>query len=224
MKNKNVLLITALSLLACIAHGAMLFTPFNNYIYTSAVKIILFVLCPILYFMFSKEGKLKDLFFLKGNIKSIKYSLLLGVVAFVTIFIAFAVIPPWLDESMIINAMLNVGITRDNYIFAVMYYLIINVALEELFFRGFIFLTLYRMNYKYYAHLYSSLLFAIYHVAIMKYGVTPGLLLISTIGLVCVGLIFNEITRRCNNVFGSYALHISASLAISLIGFYFLYQ
>lgn len=224
MMKRNATLITSLSLFACLVHGAMLYTPFNDYFHTSAVKFALFMICPVIYLAISKDYRLKDLFFLTGNAKSIKYSFLFGVIVFIAVFIGFLIVRPWLDYSMIIGAMSNVGITKENYIFIALYYVVVNVALEELFFRGFIFLTLYKIGYKYYAHIYSSLLFAIYHVAIMRYGVSPGLLLLSTLGLIAVGLLFNEITRRCNNVIGSYAVHTCASLAISIIGFHLMQQ
>ena len=220
VKNKNLLLIMVLSLFACVLHGVMLFTPFNDYLFTSAVKIVLFVLCPVLYVAFSKDGTVKDLFFRKGDWKSIRYSLVLAGGALVFMISGFAVIHPWLDESMITHAMSNVGITGSNYIFAVLYYVVVNVALEELFFRGFIFLTLYRLGYKWYAHLYSSLLFAIYHVAIMQHGVEPMLLVLATVGLVCVGLFFNEITRRCGNLIGAWAVHVGAGVGIGVVGWY----
>jgi len=222
MKNKNLWIVTTLSLLACIAHGVMLFTPFNDYTYTSAAKLMLFVATPIIYFALSKDGKFKDMFRVEKGTKAIKYSLLFGLATFVVVLLLFIIIRPWLDGEMIINAMSNVGITRENYIFAAMYYIVVNVALEELFFRGFIFLTLYKMGYRAYAHVFSALLFAIYHVAIMQHGVDTGILLLATGGLVAVGFLFNEITRRCNNVFGSYIVHFSASLAIVIAGFYFL--
>ena len=223
LKNKNVLLITVFSLIACMAHGAMLYTPFNTYVHTSAAKVVLFMLVPFMYFKISKDGKFTGLFTIKGDNKSIKQSIILGIIAFVFIIIAFPVVRPWLDSYMIIETMSNVGITADNYIFVAMYYVFVNVALEELFFRGFVFLTLYRMNYKIYAHVYSSLLFSVYHIAIISGGITTGLLLLSVIGLIIVGLMFNEISRRCQNVVGSIIIHASASLAIGLIGFYFLY-
>jgi len=200
----------------------VLFTPFNDYVYTSLVKLTLFTGLPLLHFAISKEGRFRGLFLPWENKKSKKLSILLGAVAFVAVFIGFAIIRPWLDGVMVVNALSNAGITGDNYIFAITYYIIINVALEELFFRGFIFLTLYRMGYKHFAHIFSSLLFALYHVAIMRYGATPGLLLVSAAGLVAVGLVFNQITKRCGNVIGSYIVHASASLAISLVGFYFI--
>jgi len=221
--NQKAFQITALSLFACIAHGVMLFTPFNDYIYTSAVKFALFVICPIIYFTITKDGKFKDLFFFDLNSKTIKYSLLFGIFVFIFILLGFLAIRSWLEPEMIQNAMANVGITSGNYVFVALYYLIINVGLEELFFRGFIFLTLYRLGYKYYAHLFSALLFAVYHIAIMRYGVAPALLILATIGLIIVGFLFNEITRRCNNITGSYIAHASASLALILIGFYFMF-
>ena len=224
MNNKNLRLITLLSLLPCIAHGVMLHTPFNNYAYSSAIKLILFMLFPYVYFRMAQEGKFADLFRIKEHTKSIKQSCVLGIMVFAFIFIGFAVIHPWLDSNMITDAMSNVGITGNNYIFAFLYYVMVNVALEELFFRGFVFHTLYRMNQKKYAHGYSSLLFAVYHIAVIKDGIATVLIVISVIGLVGVGLLFNEITRRCENVVGSIVVHASASLAISLIGLFYLYK
>ena len=79
------------------------------------------------------------------------------------------------------------------------------------------------MRWKVFAHAYSAVLFAVYHLSVMRYGATPGLLVLGIIGLVFVGLLFNEITRRCNSVVGSYVVHLSASIAIGLIGAYYIY-
>ncbi|MCL2618865.1 MAG: CPBP family intramembrane metalloprotease [Defluviitaleaceae bacterium] len=269
------ILITALSLLACIAHGIMLYTPFNDYLYTSAVKLVLFAACPVVYLRacsasfphrlcgrfsairrhllltypagtrhrrflnwrkiasqiqwekdteqalaVSKDGTLRDMFFREFNTKAVMYSAAFGVAVAAAMFAGFLIVRPWLDPPMIVGAMSNVGITPGNYAVVAGYYIFVNVALEELFFRGFIFLTLYRMGHVLYAHIYSSLLFAVYHVAIMRYGVTPELLILSTIGLVAVGLLFNEITRRCGSLAGSWIVHLCASLSISIIGFH----
>ncbi|MCL2619543.1 MAG: CPBP family intramembrane metalloprotease [Defluviitaleaceae bacterium] len=222
MKNKNLLLITVLSILACVAHGVMLFTPFNDYIFTSLAKLVIFVACSIIYFALTKDGRFVDLFSVKGRGKALKYSALFGLGSAIVVFIAFLIIRPWLEQEMVVNALSNVGITSENYIFAVMYYVVVNVALEELFFRGFIFLTLYRIGYKVYAHIFSATLFAVYHVAIMRYGVDPALLVLATVGLTATGIFFNEITRRSDSIIGSYLVHASASLAISIIGFNFI--
>jgi len=220
---KNILLLTSLSLIACGLHAVMLYTPINQYAYTSVAKVVLFVLCPIIYFAAKKCGKLKDLLFIRGERKYIRISLFLGIGVFALILAVGFAISPLLDRSLIIVAMSNVGITGENYFLALAYYLLINVALEELFFRGFLFASLYRMNVKRYAHIYSSLLFAAYHISVMRDGATLWIVALAVVGLALVGLFFNEITRRCGNAIGSYTIHVGASLAIGLIGAYYMY-
>ena len=220
---KKILLITILSLVACGLHSLMLLTPVNQYAYTSTVKLVLFILCPLIFFAISKDGKLKDLFSLKGDKRYIKLSLIFAAVVFAFMLGLFALVRPLLDREMIVGALSNVGITGENYLFAMTYYIFINVALEELFFRGFLFSNLYRMDVKLYAYLFSSVLFAIYHISVMRSAAAPGVLIVAIIGLVAVGLLFNEITRRCKTVVGSYAVHFGASLAIGIIGAYYMY-
>jgi len=181
----------------------------------------------VIYFAVSKEGKFKDLFFLTEDSspidkKYIKVSFVLAFLAFALILIGFFIMRPMLDQSMIIGALSDVGITENNFIPAFVYYALVNAALEELFFRGFIFITLYRMNFKMYAHVYSALLFALYHISVMKTGVTPGLLILAIVGLFAVGLMFNELTRKCRSILGSYAVRVGAGVAISLVGVYIL--
>ena len=45
LSKRNMLVLTGLSFLACGLHSAMLYSPFNQYAYTSALKVILFVFC-----------------------------------------------------------------------------------------------------------------------------------------------------------------------------------
>jgi membrane protease YdiL (CAAX protease family) len=79
------------------------------------------------------------------------------------------------------------------------------------------------MNFKIYAYAFSAVLFALYHVSVIRDGAAPGLFLLGIIGLVAAGLIFNEFARRCNSIVGSLAIHVSANLAINLIGVYYVY-
>jgi len=221
---KNTILITLFAMLACVLHALVLYSEFNNYAFTSVVKITLFVLCPFIYFKVSKAGEFKTIISLKGDKKNMKIALYLGIFVFAFILIAFITIfRPLLEQSMIVDALSEVGITRSNYMIAFFYVILINAALEELFFRGFIFLELYRMNLKAYAHIFSAVLFALYHVSVIRDGATPGLFLLGIIGLAVVGLFFNEIARRCDSIVGSLIVHASANLAINLIGVYYMY-
>ena len=217
VKYKNIWVITVFSLFACALHALMLQTQFSYYLYTSAFKVILFILCPIIYFKVSQSGKFKDLFLLKGDKKNIRLSFILGVCVFALIVIVFMILRPFLDNAMIVDALAKNGITSTNFAVVFIYIIFINAALEEIFFRGFVFMTLYRMNYKRYAHVYSCLLFAFYHVAILNNALTPGIFIFCITGLAIAGLIFNSLVTRCKNIIGSLVVHISANLALNLI-------
>lgn len=225
MKNKNFWILTICSLAACILHAVMLHTQFNYYLYTSAFKVVLFILTPIIYFMFSSDGKFKDIASLKCSKKNVRLSFIVGFGVFVFILAAFIIVRPFLDETMIVGALENNGITSGNFVLVFIYIIFINAALEELFFRGFIFFTLYRMNLKIYAHIYSCLLFAIYHVAILNNAVSLGMLIFLIAGLAAAGLIFNYFALRCKSISGSLIVHVSANLALnSIVSIYYLFK
>jgi len=217
MKNKKIWLITIFALCACGLHALMLRTQFNYYLYTSAFKVLLFILFPVIYFMLTKDGKFKNILSLKGDKKTIRISCIIGFCVFAFIQLAFMVLRPFLDEAMIVGALENNGISSGNFPLVFIYIVLINTALEELFFRGFIFLTLYRMGFRVYAHACSCLLFAFYHVAILNSAVTLGMLIFLIFGLAVAGLIFNYFAMKCRSIIGSLIVHISANLSLNLI-------
>lgn len=228
IKNKNLWLLTALSIVACALHAIMLHTPFNGYLYTSAFKVIAFVLFPIIYFKISKEGSIKGLissFSIKnGDGRNIKIAFILGFCVFSFIAVAFMVLRPFIDEAMVAYALLENGITHNNAIFVFIYIVLINAALEQFFFRGFVFMSIYRMGFKGYAHGFSSLLFAVYHIPILYNALSLPMLILCTAGLVAAGLIFNFLTIKCKSISGALIVHISANLALNLmIGIYFVF-
>jgi len=227
MKNKNVLLITLFSLIVCVLHAVMLQSPFNNYVYTSTFKVIAFLLCPLIYFKISKERTAKEFFSLLSmnkDTKNIKFSFILGFGVFVIIAAAFMIAQLFIDQAMVVETLDSYGITQNNAIFVFFYIVLINAAVEELFFRGFIFMTLYNMNLKRYAHIFSALLFALYHVSILNAALTPSIFILSMMGLVAAGLIFNALALKCKSIGGSLIVHISANFALTLmIGIYYIF-
>ena len=85
-------------------------------------------------------------------------------------------------------------------------------------------MSLHQMNYKVYAHLYSSVLFAVYHIPVLYDALELGMLILATVGLVGAGLIFNFLTVKCKSISGPLIVHISANLALNLmIGIYFVF-
>ena len=227
MKNKDALLITIFSIAACALHAIMLQTRFNAYLYTSAFKVFIFILCPYLYCRVSKNVQFKDLlslFSMHCNRRNIRHAFLLGLGVFTFIVIMFTILLPQLDHAAINAALAANSITPGNAIFVFIYIVVINAALEQFFFRGFVFMTLHRMELKRYAHAYSALLFSFYHIPILFGAVTPAILVLCTVGLVAAGLIFNFLALKFNSITGSLIVHISANLALNMmIGWHFVF-
>jgi len=225
MKN-NAVLITIFSLTACILHAVILFTPFNAYMYSSAFKVVVFILVPFVYCKFVADVKFRELvalFSMNGNRKNIKLAFLLGASVFTFIVVAFMILLPFLDRVMIVDALAANGITSRNAIFVFIYIVVINAALEQFFFRGFVFMSLYRRGYRGYAHAYSALLFSLYHVPILFFAISPGMMVLCVVGLVAAGLIFNGLAAWFDSIGGSLIVHISANLGLNLmIGVHFL--
>jgi len=207
-------------LVACILHAAMLFSPFNMYLYTSAFKVILFISFPIIYYKFIRGERFLNYIFVKGDKRNTKLAFLLGLGVFAFLWGAFFVLRPFIDSEMITYALEANGITADNFHFVFIYIVLINAFLEQFFFRGFVFGTIYREGFKKYAHLYSGVLFSVYHIPIMVGGVSFGILMLSVVGLVVAGLIFSFMMVKCKNIWGSLIVHVSANFALNLIVVY----
>ena len=226
IEKKYAIQIILFSLLACILHALMLQTPFNDYLYTSIAKVILFILCPLIYFIVSKDGTFRGLLylFLVEDRRTLKLPLILGATVFVFIVIAFVFLQSHIDPVMVDDALADVGINSRNAIFVVMYIVLLNAALEQFFFRGFVFMSLYGLNVKGIAHIYSAVLFAVYHIPVLYDALEWGMLALATLGLVVAGLIFNFLTIKCKSITGPLIVHISANLALNLmIGIYFVF-
>jgi hypothetical protein len=226
MKQKYFWLLIIFSLAACVLHALMLISPFNNYALTSGAKIVLFTLFPLIYLRFAKDGSFKDFFKLRGGDKKfIKISCALGAGVFAVIWIAFFFVRWFIDRSMVLEALHNNGITRDNFFLVFIYVVLINAALEQLFFRGFVFGILHRHSkgLKAFAHVYSSVLFSVYHIPILREAVTPAMMIFCVAGLVAAGLIFNALVVRCKCITGALIVHISANFALNTIVLYYLF-
>ena len=218
---KNIVIITAFSLIACVLYTGVLYTPFNDYLFSSVFKTFVFILAPMIYFAISKNEKFTDMF-PKGDKKYIKLSLLLGIAVIAIIAGIFIIIRPFIEKEMIVNTMLDYNVTDSNFPFFFIHIVLINAGLEEIFFRGFVFLTIYKTN-RVYAHLYSSILFSLYHVSYLNNALNFGVFLFSVIALVIAGIIFNLLVVKCKNLSGALIVHMSANLALNLIMAYYVY-
>lgn len=142
----------------------------------------------------------------------------LAAATFTAILAGYVLLAPWLDLSAITASLgQKEGITAATFPFAALYISLCNSFLEELFFRGFAFLTLRNTGAQILAWAFSALAFALYHVCIMGSWFHPLLFLLLTAALAAAGLLFNWLDRE-GSLWPAWLVHMAANLAINTIG------
>lgn len=211
-----------LSLLVSVGVLVLLMAPVDlwlapNYWVKSAIKIVLFVIVPLVLNRIFQWIDLKELlvFRRKGRklivIGSLMiYLLIVGIYLAIGHLFDLSGVTDTLEETMAIN--------RDNFIFVALYIPIVNAFIEEFFFRGILFLALKRYMKQCHAYFISAVIFSVYHVAIMTNWFSVPLFILLVFCLVVAGVLFNWINDRTGSIYGSYFVHAASNLAINTIG------
>ena len=116
-KNRKVYVITSVlfsTLLMCFVDGVIV----PPYLYKSIIKIVLFLLVPMIYFLLYKEKKiyLRKLFVPKK--KDFMLALLLGVCVFAVIMTAYFICQNYIDLSGIQESLTGgIGVNADNFVY-----------------------------------------------------------------------------------------------------------
>ncbi len=190
-----------------------------GYLEKSLIKIILFLIIPLLYFFINGDfQELKKLFTFKK--KMIFVALALGIGVFTIILIAYFLFKDVFDFTKITKNLTDtVGVTKENFIFVAIYISLINSMLEEFFFRGYGFLNLKKLISRKMAYSISAFLFALYHVGmtLTMFGNVP-LFILSFIGLYMGGVIFNILNEKFENIYCSWLVHMFCNFGINTIG------
>ncbi len=191
-----------------------------DYATKTAAKVILFTAAPFVYLKFFKRESIKDSLSqvkLKGS--PYKLELLLGAVSFTGVFGAYFLLGGYIDFDVILKELrVRSQIDASSYVFIGIYIIFGNSFLEELFFRGFVFLSLFKQGHRKLAYVYSSALFGIYHIAMLNTWISPLLLGLAVAGLTIVGLVFNWLDSRSGNIVNSWIVHMLADCALIIIG------
>ena len=191
-----------------------------NYFLKIPIKILFFLALPMLFFVKNKEAfkDFKKLFiFKKGGLLK---ALLLGLCIYAVIVGGYFLTKNIIDFSNVTTSLREgMGITGENFIYVSLYISLMNSFLEEFFFRGFGFITLKKYTSKKVAYLFSSSLFAVYHVGMLldMFAFFPLLLLL--FGLIIGGCIFNRLNEINDNIYPSWFVHMFANFAINTVGF-----
>lgn len=179
------------------------------------IKALSFGCCVGLYLLISR-GTTQEIF-QKPEQKSMKLAAALALLVFLFLTVGYMVLAPWLDLSAIPEKLRYSGITAQTFPVVAVYIILCNSLLEEIFFRGFAFLTLKRHTSPAFAYLFSGLSFALYHVSIMDGWFHPVWFGLFIAGLAVAGMLFDWLDRK-GSIWCGWLVHASANLAINLIG------
>ncbi|WP_074463619.1 CPBP family intramembrane glutamic endopeptidase [Cellulosilyticum sp. I15G10I2] len=218
----NTIRICLIACVACIG-GSMVYSLQQyitmNYVVAATVKIVFFSALPIAYCTLVEHVPIEEVLFLKGDIKKIKTAVMLGIGVVAVILTTYVIMKAYIDLDLIASELMATSsINARTFPFIAVYIIFGNSFLEEYFFRGFIFLSLYNKGYEKFAYIFSALLFSVYHVAIFKTWFSMPIMALILIGLFGGGLIFNYLDTKTNSILNSWTVHIFADIAIILIG------
>ena len=188
------------------------------YAVKSVIKIALFLGLPYLASLVDKGMMFRELFKVKKQ--GFKMAFILGIALFGLILGAYSLFSKFVDFSGIVTSLeQNVGVDKGNFMFVALYVSLVNSMLEEFFFRGFVFGNVKQSYSRKAAYLYSSFLFAAYHVTMMV-GWFPTIILVLVIASLMVGgMIFNYLNEKYDTILVSWFVHMFANFSINTIGF-----
>ena len=191
-----------------------------NYFIKIPIKIVFFLALPMMFFIIHKEdfADFKKLFvFKKGGLLK---SLILGVGVYAVILLGYLFTRNIIDYSNVTSSLTEgMGITAENFIFVSLYISLMNSFLEEFFFRGYGFITLKKYTSRKIAYIFSSSIFAVYHVGMLIGMFQFGALIILLLGLIVGGCIFNYLNELNDNIYPSWFVHMFANFSINTVGF-----
>lgn len=189
-----------------------------HYAIKSGIKLGLFLVLPFVYSWGNKDISLKSIF--KADKKGIKMAFLLCVPVYVIILGGYMILKNVFDFSNITTTLTDgIGVNRENFVLVSLYISFVNSLLEEFFFRGFAFMTLKKVSTVKFAYIFSSLMFALYHVAMMIGWFSVWVYLIIVAGLIVGGMLFNYINTKSGSIYTSWFVHMFANFAINTVGF-----
>lgn len=136
---------------------------------------------------------------------------------------AYALIQDYVDPNQIKDSLLNKEkVSVENFLYVALYISAVNSFLEEIFFRGLLFLQVKKSGHRKLAYNLSALFFAVYHIGIVSGWFNIWVFLPVIFLLYVAGIILNKAAEACDSFLGSWVIHIAANLGINAIGCYLL--
>lgn len=186
------------------------------YAVKSAIKVVVFLGFPLIFGKITRI-KLFDRSFALDR-KSILKLLALGAFIYAIIFGGYALTKSIFDYSTLVASLsADQKVDSRSFIWVASYISFCNSFLEEFLFRFVSFLKLSQYTARKTAYAFSSVIFALYHVAMIGTSFPPLLLLLVLIGLTVGGYIFDYVDEKSKNIYNSWMIHMFADFAIMTI-------
>ncbi len=186
------------------------------YFIKSVLKIIFFLFMPLFFIKLQKEKVFADSFSL--NRKRVLKLLGLGLIIYVIIMIAFFLTKGIFNYTSLVNSLsADQNVSHNSFIWIALYISFCNSLLEEFLFRFVAFIKLSKHTTKKVSYIFSSCMFALYHVAMIGGSFPFPLLLLALVGLAIGGGIFNYVDDKSRNIYNSWIIHMFADFAIMTI-------
>ena len=212
---KSIFMIT-LIVLVCIVMAIIETIIEPTYFVKSVLKIVFFLFLPLVFMKLQKERVFADGFSL--NKKRIIKLLGLGLIIYVIIMAAFFITKRIFNYSSLVKSLsADQKVSQNSFILIALYISFCNSLLEEFLFRFVAFIKLSEYTTKNVAYIFSSCMFALYHIAMIGGSFPVPLLLLALVGLAVGGGIFNYVDDKSRNIYNSWIIHMFADFAIMTI-------
>ena len=214
--SKKPLWLISTVVISCIAMAIIETVIEPAYSVKSVLKIIFFLLIPIALIKLQKEKVFDESFLL--NAKNVLNLSLLGIIIYAIIMAAFFLTKGVFDYSALVNSLSSdQNVSPKSFIWVALYISFCNSLLEEFLFRFVSFIRLSEYTGKKFAYIFSSGMFALYHIAMVGGSFPVPLMLLALAGLFIGGLIFNYVDAKSKSIYNSWIIHMFADFAIMTI-------
>lgn len=191
------------------------------YAVKSGIKAAVFLVLPVIFSKAAGIGRIGRPF--KPDGKRVLRLLLPGFCVYAIILGAYALTRGVFDYAALVRSLsADQKVAGGSFLWVALYISFCNSFLEEFLFRLVSFILLSKYTAPITAYAFSSLAFAIYHLAMIGSSFPPPLLVLALAGLAVGGAIFDCADRKEGTMLPSWVIHMFADLAIMTIWYIYL--
>lgn len=208
--------ILALTVASCMVMALVETIIEPTYLVKSMIKVTVFLLLPLLTLRIFRLKPPENSFALRKM--HILALLCLGAFIYLLIMGAYTLTGNLFDYSSLVSSLSeDQQVDSHSFVWVALYISFCNSFLEEFMFRFISFILLSAYTSQKTSYLFSSIMFALYHVAMIGSSFPVQLLILALLGLATGGLIFDYIDRKAGTIYPSWIVHMFADFALMTI-------